>query len=164
MTFLGARGQTADELEQGLQLTGSKASIGAAFRSVLAPLQDTSSVLKVVNKIYASCSVNVNPNFNAEVNRDFFSTIQQLNFRNAPQAAQIINNYVANHTNNLITDLIEPSLLSNAQLVLINAVYFKSTWQFPFIRKETQKDIFYIDDNLNIQVDTMHLTVNNIPN
>lgn len=160
MAYLGARGTTATELKSGLQLCGTKRSIGNAFHDLLKPLQDSKSVLKVVNKIYPSVDVSVKANYNTVVTRDFFSSIQKLNFRNADESAKIINKYVANNTNNLITDLIDSSMLSpSTQLVLVNAVYFKSVWQFPFNTRSTQKDAFYKADGSIIQVDTMHLTV-----
>lgn len=160
MAYMGARGSTAAELQRGLQLDGTKASIGTAFHDLLAPLQDSASVLKVVNKIYPSCSVSVLADYKTAIAQDFFSKVQRLNFNNAARSARTINAYVANHTNNLITDLIDPSLLgADTQLVLINAVYFKSVWQFPFNSKATIKAPFYTSNEASIQVDTMSLTV-----
>lgn len=160
MAYLGARGATATELQRGLELSGTKASIGNAFHDLLAPLQNSASVLKVVNKIYPSWDETVNSNYIAAVTRDFFSSIQSLNFGNADQSSRIINAYVANHTNNLITDLIQPSMLSpDTKLILVNAVYFKSVWQFPFNKRATAKNAFYTTARSIIQVDTMHLTV-----
>ena len=47
-----------------------------------------------------------------------------------------------------IKNLIDPSALSSdTRLVLVNAIYFKADWKFPFVDKKfTREKSFYAED------------------
>lgn len=59
----------------------------------------------------------------------------------AVSAAETINNDVSIGTGGQIKDFLTPSALTNAVFVLINAVYFRGTWQSKFDTRDTTKQV-----------------------
>lgn len=165
MLWYGARKRTATELQTTLQLTGrTRAAFAADIRALLEPLQRNASVLRVANRIYVQHSQRIRAEFNVAVKRDFFATAQTLNFERSAEAAAVINAYVAQQTRGLIKTLVDSAMLSaDTQMVLVNAVYFKSDWQHGFNPRNTYKEPFYADgsgfEQAFGQLDFMHLTV-----
>lgn len=165
MARLGACGQTARELDAGLQLGAGRHTapqIAAAFRSFLQPLQSAQSALHVVNKIYVNDQFTVKPQFNALVAGNFFATADALDFGQPSRAAAVINDYVASQTNQLIRNLVDAGQLSaDTRMLLINAVYFKAAWLHPFEKWRTRKETFHLQSggaDAGRQVDFMHAT------
>lgn len=165
MAWLGANGGTAAELAAGLQL-GSQATrsqVGDAFRALLQPLQAAQSPLRVVNRIYVNRQFSVKPQFNQLIGRDFFAGAESLDFGRNQEAAATINRYVAAHTNQQITGLVDAGQLSaNTRMVLINAVHFKAPWAHPFPKRATQKMPFFVNvagvGPASVQLDFMQQT------
>lgn len=61
--------------------------------------------------------------------RLFDDRIEQFNFRDeAGKCAKHINQFIEKTTRNNIKDFLEPSDLSDAVFVMVNAVYFKAQW------------------------------------
>ena len=60
---------------------------------------------------------------------------------NTPQK---INGWVEKKTKNKIKDLIDPSSLDPySRFVLINAIYFKATWKYKFVKSKTRRTMFF---------------------
>lgn len=162
MALLGAQGTTADELLAGLQLdaTSSPQQIADTFRAFLLPLQPNSSCLRIVNRIYVNDQFAIKPQFNALAAGSFFATAQPLDIGQPARAAGQINAYVAANTNHVITNLVDGSQFSEAtRLVLINAVYFKAQWLYPFEQRSTRKEVFHLQSDgrdAGVPVDFMH--------
>ena len=54
-----------------------------------------------------------------------------------------VNNWVSETTNGRIKRLLKPSDVTNANMILTNAAYFKGIWQSQFKKSNTKKNIFY---------------------
>ena len=66
-----------------------------------------------------------------------------------------VNDWVSDVTSGTIRKLLKPSDVTNANMILTNAAYFKGNWQYQFKKSNTKKDIFYSSpEDLNI-VDMM---------
>lgn len=73
------------------------------------------------------------------------------------QSRLTINQWVADQTENKITDLLpQGSITTLTRLVLTNAVYFNAAWKFPFKENQTTDEPFYISDENEKTVATMH--------
>lgn len=48
------------------------------------------------------------------------------------------------------------SISRDSQLILLNAVYFKADWQYPFDKKFSQKECFYPEPNKCKEVNMMN--------
>ena len=69
----------------------------------------------------------------------------------------IINNWVAEKTNNKITEIVPADALDDlTRLVLVNAIYFKGHWLKKFSINSTNDDYFHISPNESVKVKMMH--------
>jgi len=161
MTYEGARNVTAEEMA-----------------SVLNIEQDNESFHQYMKGLYEYLNVNAEYNIstanamwireNFELLQDYIDVIQnfyggessEVDFSNPVQAADVINSWVENKTNNLIQDLVSPSAIDPAltMLILTNAIYFKGIWQIQFDEVNTTDRDFEVSEGSNISVPTMCLT------
>ena len=85
-----------------------------------------SSVL-LANALFPTIEANIKSEYRKILKENFASEIHNVNFSNPTQAVSEINSWVANQTNNLVTDLLSTgSVNQETLLVLSNTVYFKS--------------------------------------
>jgi len=72
-------------------------------------------------------------------------------------AATIINRWVAEQTNNKITEIVSSDALNAlTRLVLVNAVYFKGDWVKKFDGNETRDADFHVMPQKSVNVKMMH--------
>lgn len=158
---MGAGGNTAEEMRNGLKLqnSGTKKQIADAIQNILDPLQNN-TMLKVANKVYTMEGYTVKPTFDEIARKNFHSESETLDFAKATDSARSINSWVEEKTNNKIKDLIKPDALgSDTRMVLVNAIYFKGFWENQFIKRRTKKDKFYISETDTVDVDMMFVKV-----
>ncbi|XP_034109646.1 antichymotrypsin-2-like [Drosophila albomicans] len=157
MTRMGARGETAAQLDRGLALiSNNEAQIADSFHKVLAAY-NKSSYIHIASKIYIKDGYHLRDEFTSIISKQFLSATEPIDFTKNIRAAGKINSWVEQRTNNLIRDLVPPSELdNNTHMVLINAVHFKGIWvhQFP---KKTKKEPFYLNNAKSIKVPMMNL-------
>lgn len=73
----------------------------------------------------------------------------------APETVDLINGWVSDHTEGKITELIGPPTLELSILILINALYFKGSWQTPFDPANTRDGAFTLGDGSTVTVPMM---------
>jgi len=158
MARIGATGETAKEMDNGLNLVFSDVtSIADTFYNILAKYID-SPILKIANKIYVNDGYTIKKEFNEIISNKFFSAAEPINFAQNIEAANTINHWVESKTNNLIKNFILPEYLgSSTRLVLVNAIHFKGDWLFPFARHRTQNEDFYLNEVDTVKVPMMYL-------
>ena len=147
MTYNGAVGETQRAMAEALEI--ENLGIDTVNRSNAAlriNLENTGPKVEIAiaNSIWSRQGVEFNPSF-LDRNREYFEAkIESLNF-NDPQAAQIINDWVETNTNGKIEQIIQqidPATL----MFLINAIYFKGSWQKEFDKSATRDGAFYLSD------------------
>ena len=85
--------------------------------------------------------------FVEKIEKFYVSTIQNVDFTHPDEAIEIINQFVNNQTNGIIPTLFEQGTLDAlSKLVLVNAIYFKGQWKFPFDVEKTKPMNFTIDE------------------
>lgn len=146
MARLGAGGETADEMDRGLQLNSPDAkALGESFLPLMTAYAN-SNTTHIANKIYVKKGYELNDEFKSNLN-NFLSSVENVDFSNGKQAAAIINKFVEEKTNNLIKDLIDPGALDAlTRVVLVNAIHFKGKWKKEFSKKDTHQEPFYSDE------------------
>lgn len=83
-------------------------------------------------------------------------SIESLNFGNKTQAAQTINDFIAEKTHNKIQNLIQPQNIANEiTVIVINTIYFKGNWMYKFNKTLMTVGDFYINENETVPVDFM---------
>lgn len=158
----GADGNTLQQIQQALGVTGDKATIADQFeqyfRSALGTKLGSSPTLLIANRLYIQNGYQIKQTFHDTITKKFNFDINSLNFAEAVASANTINAFVEKNTNNRIKDLIKSdSLNSDTRLVGVNAVYFKDDWKKKFKTERTTKGDFYLDETNAVQVDFMHI-------
>ncbi|MHB1157352.1 MAG: serpin family protein [Phycisphaerales bacterium] len=180
MTYLGARGQTAKQIADAMQLIAKRQSeivIGPfLLDSYPALLNGTPNMpgiaakhdeatdknfrgftLNSVNAMWAQQGYPFRKEYLDQVNKLFGSGLYEVDFaKNAEAARKTINNWVEQQTNDKIRDLLKPRIITRlTRLVLTNAVYFKAAWAEPFDKKATQDEPFTLSDEKTVNVPMM---------
>ncbi|XP_038210492.1 antichymotrypsin-2-like [Zerene cesonia] len=113
--------------------------------------------LQLAEKVYGNVQFPFKKSFKRDTRLVFHAEAENLDFSDPIQAANSINSWIASETNNLVKDLISPSVLSqNTRLVLTDAIYFKGDWQTPFNAKMTKLKDFYINESITVSVNMMN--------
>lgn len=147
----GARGTTRDELA--VLLLGDKAGnltrLGEqlARAGVLDPprANDEEPVIAVSNTLWTDDSIEVLVPFVEELGRWSSGKVREAPFREAPlEARDRINVDVAKTTRDLIPELIPAdAITADTRSALVNALYLKCGWRFPFTEGATRPRPFH---------------------
>ena len=157
MTYNGAAGETQRAMADVLEIESLGIDIvnrsNAALRNSLENT-DPKVEIAIANSIWSRQGVDFNPAF-LDRNREFFmAEIGALNF-NDPQATEIINGWVDTNTNGKIDRIVQQ--IDPATLIfLINAIYFKGSWQKEFDKSATRDGIFHLSDGGQKRVKMMY--------
>lgn len=156
--YIGARGQTAKELETVLGLNESeKLILPKLFNKFLEICSqcgdDEKSSFKMANRIY------MDKNIELKLCEEHLKDIlQRIDFQGDPEGSRNeINKWVEERTNGKIQNLIPSSAVSSiTQMIIANAVYFKETWKTQFNPDMTRKTRFYMNRDTIYTVDMMN--------
>lgn len=159
MTYLGAKSETAMEMEEVLHLVLGREQVGPAFGELIRALNTPHMVqeweavaeeykerevpayhLSLVNALWAAKNYPFRKSYIAEVRKHFEARLRELDFRNHPEPSrQIINSWVENKTHQKIKELLSPEHINtDTRLVLTNAVHFMSNWDLIFEKGSTR--------------------------
>ncbi|XP_061394168.1 alaserpin-like [Musca vetustissima] len=156
MIRLGATGQTADEIDNALNLKFSNGERLANYFEQILSTYLNGDLLQLANNIYAEEKLELRDQFNVLLAKHFFASGENVNFTQNIKAAEKINSWVAAKTSQLINDLVSAEDLDeNTRLLLLNAIYFKDEWARPFIGPRTQPKKFYVDATNYVNVNLM---------
>lgn len=81
--------------------------------------------------------------------------IVPVNFESQEETKYVINNWVANATNNRIKSFFNPgdAINSDAQMILTNSIFFSGEWKYGF--NEVKSEPFYTTERLSKNVQMM---------
>ena len=152
MTANGAVGETREQMYTALQfpeLTPSQ--INEAYKNVIEilPQVDPEIAISIAQSIWYPPWVSVQPEF-IDLSRDYFSAlVRELDF-SIPTAKDTINAWVAGETNDRIPELLEDRIHRDIIMILVNAIYFKGAWMYPFNPDSTADDQFILADGSQV--------------
>jgi serine protease inhibitor len=161
----GADGMTRDELTVLLlgDKSGNLTQLGRLLTraGVLEPARDNEDepVIAVSNSLWTDESVEVLVPFVEELGRWSSGKVREAPFGTAPgDARDMINVDVAKTTRDLIPELIPPdAITAQTRSALVNALYLKCGWRFPFTDGATSPQPFHAPDG-TVDVPTMTLS------
>ena len=161
----GARGQTAAELVRVLRLQGTAEDTARAMAELLRILEPRSSEEETWNDETGACAMVVRETFRLSLATGLFveeayplhtafcdalteafgAEFFSVTFANPEATADRVNAWVAEKTEDRITDLVSPaSLAPDMRLILANAVYFKARWADQFEEVATRPKPFHL--------------------
>lgn len=129
----GASGETRNEIERALGST--------EFSNLINQIESDSSI-ESANKIFVATRFSLKPDYQQTVETIFKSKAQSVYFGDSTGTSKAINDWIEKKTHGLIKDLVkdlEPDLVA----IVINVIYFKGAWVFPFELQDEDKRDFY---------------------
>lgn len=160
MTLAGARGETAREMRDALQLTQDDSQLQASFQRLRSETRTGGVELSVANQLWGQSGYQFLVPFLETVRDCYSGGLQMVDFQGEPAAAaDQINQWVNQATRGKITELVKPeSFHELTRLILVNAIYFKGTWEDEFEPELTRDQTFYLAGDQQIDVPMMHQT------
>ena len=159
MTLNGASGETEQAMTNTMQLHGLDAeSINAGYAALRGALEtsDPKVVLTIANSLWARQGVPFTQEFLQRNTEYFGAEISTLDFTD-PNTLTTINQWVNTNTNGKIPKILD-EINSDLVLFLINAIYFKGTWQTEFDPSHTRDGAFHLTTGGEKQVPMMTRT------
>jgi serine protease inhibitor len=156
MAMNGNEGEILQEYLDVLAYHGlSKEEANQAVKSLTAYLKEVDPKVKVniANGIWYRDGLLVQTDFKSAMQNYYNANISALDFIE-PNAHQVINNWIASQTNDLIKNMLD-GIPREAVMYLVNAIYFKGDWKYQFDPQKTKKEPFYTESGATIQVDMM---------
>ncbi|EDV93613.1 GH18180 [Drosophila grimshawi] len=153
--------ETARQLDEGMNFNSINVKeLAERFHTVLDYYLQC-RVLHMANKVYIMKRYQASQEFVKVLTQKFLSQPENIDFSLNEQAAETINSWVKAKTNNLIKNLVSPSILNDeSRLVLVNAIHFKGEWSIKFDENKTKREDFFLDDKNKIQAPMMNSTHN----
>jgi serpin B len=156
MTWNGAQGQTAQEMQQVLGFAGLSAQdVNEAYQKMLNYLisSDPKVTLEIANSIWHNQDFSVLPSFVAANQTYFNADVIAANFGDPATVGQI-NQWVSTNTHGKITSIID-NIPALTVMYLINATYFKGDWTYRFKETDTYTAQFFPEGGAPVNVDMM---------
>jgi serine protease inhibitor len=148
MAMNGAAGPTFDAMRTALRLgTGDMGQIDAGYRGLVDLLRglDPTTTFQIANSIWYRNSVSFRQSFLDTTKKYFDAQVQGLNFADATGSLATINAWVSANTGGKIPKILD-EITPDEVMFLINAIYFKGTWQMKFDPALTTPDRFVAAD------------------
>ncbi len=157
MTYNGASGETQTAMEQTLMVHGlTPEEINTSYHHLVEALKslDPKVLLEIANAIFYRDDFVVEDAF-INTNQYFYDAeVAPLDFGKEQQALETINGWVAEKTHDKIESIVE-RITRDQVMFLLNAIWFKGTWQKEFNEESTESLPFYLENGTAIETETM---------
>ncbi|XP_036273339.1 serpin B10 [Pipistrellus kuhlii] len=182
MVYLGTRCTTASQIAQVLQFNrdqdnksypegekkrktdftlGKVEEIHSNFQTLISEINNPSNayILKTANGIYAEKTYPFLNKYLEDMKAYFGAEPQPVNFLGASdQIRKEINSWVESQTEGKIPNLLPDDAVDSAtRMVLVNALYFKGTWEHQFLVQDTTEKPFRINKTTSKPVQMMSM-------
>jgi len=161
MLLNGAEGQTADEIKKALQLDGVSLEEANQTYAMLInglPGADPKVTTKLANSVWYRSNFTPEPSYLSMTKDIFKAQISGEDFSN-PATVEKINRWASDNTNGTIKKVVT-EIKPEQVLFLLNALYFKGDWQYPFNTQQTADYPFELASGQEKSVKLMSMTRN----
>jgi serpin B len=159
MVLSGARGETADEMAEVLHLApGSDPGPALNALDLALRARNREAVeIAVANQVWGQRGWIWREDFAEGLARNYGSPLAATDFGDPDVAREAINAWVAEQTRGHIAELFPAGTIDEStRLVLVNAMYLRAQWFFPFNPDLTADQPFTRADGSTVSVPTMH--------
>ena len=160
MAYNGASGDTRVEMADALGMADfTDTEINEYYQKMSQALLniDPLTEIGIANSIWYRTGFPVKKPF-IDINREYFdAAVRELDFSRS-DATDIINKWCADKTKDRIKEIIAGPIPGEVMMYLINALYFKSKWQFEFDKANTTSEDFTKADKQTKKVNMMTQT------
>ncbi len=159
MTLNGATGKTLKSMKKTLAFESfSPEEINLYYQNLIKtlPSLDKKVTVSINNAIWYRQDLAVRQEFQKTLEKYYMAKIQSADFQSG-KVVEKINRWVKKSTRGKISSIIDRVNPLDV-MYLLNAVYFKGSWHFPFDPKLTRKDDFFSTGGEKIKCDMMNIT------
>ncbi len=156
MAYNGAETDTRDAMAEVLGFSGfSLEDLNSNFSKLLVAIQsvDPDIELDIANSVWKRSGFEVEEDYLTRVAGFYYSRVQDLDFSKS-NAPDIINEWIEDATRGKIDKMIS-EIDAMVMMYLINAIYFKGDWTYPFDEELTMTGDFYLEDGSTVDVQMM---------
>lgn len=156
LLHIGARGETARQLAEGLHLPNNVSETLQIFGNTTPRVEKNIKhfVANIVNKVYVHDKFAIEPTFQDVATNVFRADIENVNFNEKEATSSQINNWMEGKTNNNIKNFVTSRDIStDSQVMLINSIYLQGMWDNVFT--STKKQRFYTNHSNYFEIDMM---------
>ena len=153
----GAQDATAVEIARTLGFEASQlAELNDYSRKMIdrLPQLDPATKLSIGNAVFVNKQYPIDKKYKALVEKYYDAAVQNLDFKNEKSTLRTINGWCDKQTNGLIPSILEdvnPDMFA----YLLNALYFKGAWTWPFDARWTEERPFRLESGQEKQVQMM---------
>ena len=143
----GAQDGTADEMARTLGFEAAQlAELNTYSRTMLdrLPQLDPATKLSIGNAVFVNKIYPIEKKYRQCVEQYYDAEVQNLDFSNEKAALRAINGWCNKQTEGLIPgilDSVDPAMFA----YLLNALYFKGAWSYPFTKSITKERPFHLE-------------------
>lgn len=161
MTYEGARGQTAGEMESVFYLPEKdvlRPNFGAIYNTINEPSEEYK--LGTGNALWAQKDYPFREEYIKTVEDFYGGKATNLDFaEETEKSRQTINTFIEKQTNGKIKELLAKGDIGPmTRMVLTNAIYFKGTWSVEFDKENTENREFHITPDKTVEVPMMQMS------
>ena len=164
MTYEGAKGETASEIARVFHFPDDREVMRAGIHALLDRMNGAGAErpyqLVAANSLWGQEGDPFRPDYLGLLAKTYGAALTSVDFRHAHESARReINAWVDGKTNHLIPELLAPpTIRPDTSLVLVNTVYFKGSWLYPFAKTATAPADFHLADGARVSVPMMRQT------
>ena len=150
----GAQDGTADEIAHTLGFEASDLTALNELNRVLLnrfPKLDPATKLVIGNAVFVNQSYPLEKSFKKLVEKYYDAEVRNLDFNQGEASKKVIDNWCSKQTNGLIPSVID-KVESDMFAYLLNALYFKGSWTYPFDKRESDQRTFHLESGVEKKV------------
>ena len=158
---LGARGDTASQIDQRLLPGSFSPQLQAIYQSMNAAVVNSSDVVTsvIANSLWLQTGHQYGVRYRTDSEKIFSAEPRLIDYKKPEQARESINAWVSSKTQSLIPQLLPQGVLTaDTTCTIVNALYFKSAWAEAFKKELTKDESFWLTTSSEIKVPMMHHT------
>ncbi|XP_042855999.1 leukocyte elastase inhibitor A-like [Penaeus japonicus] len=156
LAYFGTGGETAAQLQTALRV-GDKVATLRLWRALDAMYQrrqqNTSAyTFNIASRAYIDKELPIRDC----ISNLLHSEVERVQFAQIVPVTREINDFVSVATKGRINEIVTPDALFDAVMVLVNAAFFKGTWQYQFKPSNTFTEQFFLTPQNSLPVPMMH--------
>lgn len=160
MTYEGARGKTAKELQSVFHLPENDEARRNAISKITAEINKHANKYEfaTANALWTQQDFSFREDYLALLENHYGGLVRNVDFSGDTKGSRlVINRWVEERTNEKIRTLITPEALgAETRLILTSAVYFRGQWLRQFDKNDTKERDFRIAPQETIRIPMMH--------
>ncbi len=158
MVANGAAGNTLEEIKGVLGFSSFELEAMNTYNQKLVKELldlDNTTLLNIANSIWVKNTYPIDNSF-VDLNKSMYDARVESLDLSTQESVKIINDWVSSQTNKAIKEVVSAPN-SYVNMYLMNALYFKGIWRYPFKKSNTKEELFTNADGSSVEVPMMNL-------